>query len=156
LRLRRRGPAAAACAREIVPRRIFMLTGSCLCQAVAYEADAEPAPFVHCHCRTCRKTHGSAFSSVMRVPRSAFRWVRGEALLSAYESSPGKLRRFCSRCGSHIVAERADQPTMMLRMGCLDTAIATHATTHIWRSDAASWYDPKDDATEYPQWAPTS
>jgi hypothetical protein len=37
-----------------------MLTGSCLCQAVAYEVDADPGPFVHCHCRTCRKTHASA------------------------------------------------------------------------------------------------
>ncbi|WP_456756326.1 GFA family protein [Bradyrhizobium sp. USDA 4461] len=57
-----------------------MLTGSCLCQAVAYEVDSAPGSFVHCHCRTCRKTHGSAFSSVMPVARDAFRWIQGRLL----------------------------------------------------------------------------
>ena len=128
-----------------------MLTGSCLCGAVAYEVDAEPAPFVHCHCQTCRKTHGSAFSSVMPVPRAAFRWVRGDELLAAFESSPGKFRRFCTRCGSHIMAERIAQPNVLLRMGCLDTPVSGPARAHIWRSDAASWYDPKDATPELPE-----
>lgn len=125
-----------------------MLTGSCLCGAVAYEVDADPRPIVHCHCETCRKAHGAAFSSVMSVPRAAFRWVRGEAGLGAYESSPGKLRRFCRNCGSQIVAERVAQPNVLLRLGCLDTPIAAEVAAHIWRSDAASWYDPKQVAPE--------
>ena len=58
-----------------------MLTGSCLCGAVAYEADAPVERIVHCHCQTCRKTHGTAFSSVTAVPREKFRWIprRGPA-----------------------------------------------------------------------------
>src|SRR5262249_62260761 len=75
-----------------------MLTGSCLCGSVAYEVDAPTGPIVHCHCTTCRKTHGAAFSTVMPVPRAAFRWLRGEELVSSFESSPGKLRRFCTTC----------------------------------------------------------
>ena len=100
-----------------------MLRGSCLCGAVAYEVDAPAGPIAHCHCRTCRKTHGAAFSTVMPVPRHFFRWLRGKELLSTFESSPGKLRRFCTRCGSHIVAERPNQPNVLLRLGCLDTPI---------------------------------
>ena len=65
-----------------------MLTGSCLCGSVAYEVDADPGPIVHCHCRTCRKTHGSAFSTVTNVPRDRFRWTRGEGLIRGFESSP--------------------------------------------------------------------
>src|SRR5262245_43596332 len=76
-----------------------MLTGSCLCSAVAYEVDAPLERIVHCHCQTCRKTHGTAFSSVAAVPREKFRWVRGREMLAAIESSPGKFRRFCSNCG---------------------------------------------------------
>jgi hypothetical protein len=126
-----------------------MLTGSCLCGSVRYEVDAEPGTFVHCHCQTCRKTHGSAFSSVMPVPRAAFRWTKGEALLSSFESSPEKFRRFCSRCGSHILAERINQPNVLLRMGCIDTPFSNRARAHIWRSDAAAWFDPSDDTPEY-------
>ena len=62
-----------------------MLTGSCLCGAIAYEADAGLTRIVHCHCRTCRKTHGAAFSSVTAVPREAFRWTRGSELLGAFD-----------------------------------------------------------------------
>ncbi len=62
-----------------------MLTGNCLCGSVAYEVDAEPGTIVHCHCRTCRKTHGSAFSTVTNVPRDRFRWIRGEDLLRGFE-----------------------------------------------------------------------
>ena len=128
-----------------------MLTGSCLCGAVAYEADAPLERIVHCHCRTCRKTHGSAFSSVTAVPRTSFRWTRGESLLGAIESSPGKFRRSCSTCGSHVMAERTNQPVVMLRLGGLDTPVGERPEVHIWRSDAATWYDPKRQAPEKPE-----
>jgi hypothetical protein len=128
-----------------------MLNGSCLCGSVAYEVDADIGPIVHCHCRTCRKTHGSAFSTVSPFPRERFRFTKGEDLLGAFESSPGKFRRFCSRCGSHIMAERIAQPVVLLRLGCLDTEITARPRMHIWRSDAASWYDPKDVIPELPE-----
>ncbi len=67
-----------------------MLTGSCLCGNVAYEVNADPGPIVHCHCSTCRTTHGSAFSTVTNVPRDRFRWISGESMLRGFESSPGK------------------------------------------------------------------
>ncbi|MDE2486055.1 MAG: GFA family protein [Alphaproteobacteria bacterium] len=121
-----------------------MLTGSCLCGRTAYEVDADLDVIAHCHCESCRKAHGSAFSSIASVPRDRFRWVRGEAALSAYESSPGKIRRFCSKCGSQLIAERAGQPNVMLRLGCLDTPVKPDRQWHIWRSDAASWYDPSE------------
>jgi hypothetical protein len=132
----------------------LMLTGSCLCGAIAYEADADPARIVHCHCQTCRKAHGAAVSSVTAVPRERFRWTRGSELLGAFESSPGKFRRFCTRCGSHLMAERVAQPVVLLRLGCLDTAIRDRAQVHIWRTDGASWYDPKAAFPELPEGLP--
>jgi hypothetical protein len=128
-----------------------MLSGSCLCGSVVYEVDAPAGPIVHCHCQTCRKAHGSAFSSVTNVPRERFRFVKGEELLRAFESSPGKLRKFCTLCGSHIVAERVNQPTVLVRLGCLDTPIDDRPRAHIWRSDAANWYDPKLELPEFPK-----
>jgi hypothetical protein len=118
---------------------------------VAYEVDAPPGPIVHCHCSTCRKAHGSAFSSVMSVPRERFRWTKDENLLAGFESSPGKFRRFCSPCGSQIFAERVFQPTVLLRLGCLDTELTDRPRYHIWRSDGASWFDPRDMIPEFPR-----
>lgn len=127
-----------------------MLTGTCLCGSVAYEAEGTIDRIVHCHCPTCRKTHGTAFSSVAAVPREAFRWTRGAEQLGAFESSPGKVRHFCSKCGSHIMAERASQPVVLLRLGCLDTGIRGIPQLHIWRSQSAPWYDPKESWPELP------
>lgn len=129
-----------------------MFKGSCLCGAVAYEVDMDPQPMGHCHCETCRKAHSAAFSTVMTVPREAFRWTKGEEQLSGYESSPGKVRKFCKICGSQLVAERADR--MILRAGCIDTKIESRPAAHIWRSDGANWYDPKDELPELPEGIP--
>jgi hypothetical protein len=55
------------------------------------------------------------------------------------------------------VAERPGSGTILLRMGCLDTEIAERPKVHIWRSDAACWFDPKDLLPEWQEGkAPTT
>lgn len=122
-----------------------MIEGSCLCGQVAFEAGELSGPIGHCHCRTCRKAHASAFSTTARVMRDQFRWIRGEALLSSFESSPGKRRHFCSRCGSQLIAEREGQPAVILRMGAVDSGPESGPSGHIWVSDALPWlrYGPE-------------
>lgn len=131
-----------------------MFSGSCLCGDVQYAVDCEPQPYGHCHCRTCRKAHSAAFSTVMSVPASAFRWQAGEAQLSRYESSPGKWRYFCQRCGSQLIAQRDNVDYVLIRVGSVDTELETRPQAHIWREDAANWYDPKDRLPMLPQGVP--
>jgi hypothetical protein len=76
-------------------------------------------------------------------------------MLFSFESSPGKLRRFCSKCGSHIVAERPERGLTLLRLGCLDTPIRSRPLGHIWRSEAAPWYDPTLELPEFAAGFPT-
>ncbi|MEO0439684.1 MAG: GFA family protein [Pseudomonadota bacterium] len=128
-----------------------MLKGSCLCGSVKYEADCDPGIIIHCHCQTCRKAHSAAFSSLMPVARDAFRWTAGEDVLSRFESSPGKNRHFCTRCGSQLIAERQETDIILLRMGCMDTKIAQKPDAHIWRSDAAPWFDPDHKIRQLPE-----
>jgi hypothetical protein len=40
---------------------------------------------------------------------------------------------------------------VLLRLGCLDTPVVDRPQVHIWRSDAASWYDPKAQFPEKPE-----
>lgn len=122
-----------------------MIKGSCLCGEVAFEADELSSPIGHCHCRTCRKAHSSAFATTARARRDQFRWVRGEGLLESFESSPGKRRHFCSRCGSHLIAEWQDQPAVILRMGAVDSGPESGPQGHLWLSDALPWlrYGPE-------------
>jgi len=110
--------------------------------------------FGHCHCRTCRKAHSAAFSTVMTVPESVFKWEQGEKKLSSFESSPGKIRYFCSKCGSQLIANRPSTDTVLVRVGSIDTELSEKPRGHIWCSDGASWYDPEDKLPMLPEGVP--
>jgi len=76
-----------------------MIIGKCLCGKVSYEITDDISDIIHCHCETCHKAHGSAFSSVASVADESFA-LTGKEFLNSYESSPGKLRYFCKNCGT--------------------------------------------------------
>lgn len=117
------------------------MRGSCLCGDVAYECGEPAGPMGHCHCETCRKTHASAFSTTLRVARAGFRWTSGEDRLSFYESSPGKKRFFCPRCGTHLMAAWDHEDQVILRAGAIDGDPGVRPVAHIWTSDKAPWYE---------------
>ena len=79
--------------------------GGCLCGAVRYRVDGEPSMVAVCHCGTCQKNSGSAFSTNVAFPADAVE-ISGDSLVSyeerASEASEPFYRSFCSRCGSPI------------------------------------------------------
>ncbi|WP_231866144.1 MULTISPECIES: GFA family protein [unclassified Alcanivorax] len=87
-----------------------MYTGSCLCGGVTFEIAGELAPIQVCHCQQCRKAQGTALVTNIPVETGKLHWVRGEALLKSYESSPGKQRVFCCECGSPIYSSHEKKP----------------------------------------------
>ncbi|GGF80590.1 hypothetical protein GCM10007301_45890 [Azorhizobium oxalatiphilum] len=123
--------------------------GSCQCKAVRYEVDRLHSDIIQCHCQTCRKTHASDHISTARVLREDFRWLSGEDKLSGYESTPGKIRHFCSVCGSHLMAHWPDQPFVMVRVGTLDEDPGARAVRHIWASHRVPWLADGEDAPYY-------
>ncbi len=128
------------------------MKGSCLCGAVEYEVDQLDMPITHCHCRTCRKAHAAPFASTAGVMREHFRWTRGKEMLKAFESSPGKLRYFCSICGSHVVAERPAQPHVIVRVATLDEDPGLRPEAHIWCSHDVPWLQDAENAGFYDEW----
>lgn len=130
------------------------MKGSCLCGTVEYEIDRLDMPIAHCHCHTCRKAHAAAFASTAGVQREHFRWLRGQDKLSAYESSPGKLRHFCSVCGSHLLAERPAQPHVIVRVATLDEDPGTTPAMHIWCGHDVKWLQDEGELPAYAEWQP--
>ena len=130
-----------------------MIHGSCLCGAIRYQVDRLDMPIVHCHCRTCRKAHAAAFASTAGVQRHHFRWLSGQQRLSTFESSPGKLRHFCSVCGSHLVAERPAQPHVIVRVATLDEDPGMTPTAHIWTSHDVCWLE-HEGVPVHTEWPP--
>ncbi len=52
--------------------------GSCNCGAVRFEIEGKLGPFGFCHCRTCRKASGTAFTANASVKREQVRFLGGE------------------------------------------------------------------------------
>ena|SRR5579884_1818447 len=131
--------------------------GSCLCGGIRYEVDGELGDFGYCHCRSCRKASGSAHGANAPVDRARFHLRSGEELLREYESSPGKYRVFCSRCGSPIYAYvAASRDVLRLRLGSLDTPFAKSPRAHTWVSDKADWEPIDDGLPQFATWADRS
>lgn len=129
------------------------MKGSCLCGAIGYEIDSIDMPIVHCHCHACRKAHAALASPSAGVQRINFRWLKGQDKLSTFESSPGKLRHFCSVCGSHLVAERPSQTHVIVRVATLDQDPSVTPQAHIWTSHDIPWLKYEGVAA-YPEWQP--
>lgn len=133
------------------------MRGSCLCGRIVYSVEKLVSPPRHCSCRTCRKAHAAAFNTSAAVAKSDFRWIDGEALLSAFESSPGKVRSFCSVCGSQLIAERAGSETIALRVATLDDDPMLRPEAHIWMSGEVPWLAYRDGVSSFDEWeAPAS
>jgi len=130
------------------------LKGSCLCGAVRYEIDRLDTPIGFCHCTTCRKAHAAPSAPTARVMREHFHLIAGRDKLSAFESSPGRMRRFCSMCGTHIVAERSDQPHVVLRVATLDDDPDVKPIVHIWTSHDVPWLAEDERLPRFPEWPP--
>ena len=123
-----------------------MLKGSCLCGGVRYEISGKLGPAVHCHCGQCRKASGASFTTNASVPIDDFKFVTGKALVGEFESSPGQLRCFCTRCGSPLIKRNAAKPVeIRIRLGTLDDDPGVQVAAHIFVSSKAPWMPITDD-----------
>ena len=132
-----------------------MYTGGCLCGAVRFEIYAGIRNIVYCHCSQCRKAQGSAFAANGIVDSSQFRIVRGEDKLTAYESTPGQFKYFCSVCGSPILSKRPAAPEQVrVRLGTIESDIHERPQAHIFATSKANWETICPDLPQYPEYEP--
>jgi hypothetical protein len=128
------------------------LTGRCMCGDVRFEVHGKPGPVAYCHCQTCRRANGTAFAANAPVRAHYLKWIAGREGIREYESSPGKFRAFCSRCGSPVYSRRADDPeTFRIRLGTLDGDPGRRAFAHFWVSEKAPWFEITGDLPRHPE-----
>ncbi len=129
-----------------------VLTGSCLCSAVAYELTGPLTQPLNCHCTMCRKAQGAAFRTRARIQAADFRFTRGEELLTYFESSPGNHRGFCSVCGSPILTKFDTTPDVLgLPLGPLDQDPGVKPGFHVFVGSKAPWHEITDELPQFPE-----
>lgn len=117
-------------------------TGGCLCGAVRYEVRGEPYISGLCHCATCRKLTGSAFSATANWRADQFKTT---GALKTYER-----RLFCPTCGSRLFY--LFDGGVEIFLGTLDVA-PNHIppTLEVWTARRESWLPPIHGTTSYAQ-----
>lgn len=122
-------------------------TGGCACGAVRYETDSEPIFENHCQCLECRKVSGTGHSSYLTFPRRADVTITGELSTWRFvgDSGNGKVRAFCSICGTPIYTmfDAAPEP-IAVHAGSLDDPgqFNPQAVTYRVRGPAWDTLDP--------------
>lgn len=116
-------------------------SGGCLCGAVRYSCDAEPAMAGFCQCEDCRRSSGAGHCGHLVAPEAAVE-VRGAT--SGYErpADSGNIvsRHFCPTCGSALFSRNSGMPGMIfLRASSLDDLGAFKPTMVVYASRAAAW-----------------
>ena len=81
-----------------------MMTGSCLCGHIQYEAAGDP-DFPHlCSCEHCQRLSGSPVMSWVDFPADGFEWTGEGGEPTWFNTWPTTQRGFCGQCGSSIAA----------------------------------------------------
>ena len=131
------------------------LKGSCKCGGVQYGYEGEIGIVTVCHCADCRKLQGGGGVLAAPLASEQLHWHGGRELITEFESSPGKKRAFCSRCGTPLYSRRDDAPGVLrLRMGSVDTATEVAPVAHIFCGDLPVWANLDDDLPRYPRHEP--
>ena len=112
--------------------RTDQFEGGCLCGAVRFVAMGQPSSVVWCHCQSCRKHSGAPVSVFAAFDRSAYTVTQGA--ITKCNSSPGRWRGFCARCGSTLTCEGELLPTgeTHFHIGAFDQAARLQPTKHIF------------------------
>ena len=116
-------------------------TGRCQCSAIRYRLTAEPLFTYACHCGSCQKRTGSAFSMGLVVLTDSLQ-VEGELTAWSRVSDKGatNTRYSCAECGNIIYGIGDSAPTFAkLQAGTLDNTRAVRPEVHIWTQNKQAW-----------------
>ncbi len=124
-------------------------SGGCYCGTVRYDLAGDLGVVANCHCRNCRRAHGSAFSTVTLVSNADFRVAAGEESVREYQTGTGS-RFFCGRCGGRLFNRAASMPGLTtLVIATLDEEPTEPPQIHINVESKAPWYEILDGRPEF-------
>jgi hypothetical protein len=72
------------------------------------------------------------------IRRDAYDVIKGE--ITKFNSSPGRWRGFCAKCGSTLTCEGEPQPSEVhVHTGSIDQAARFRPTRHIFPEERLPW-----------------
>ena len=112
--------------------------GHCLCGATGFSFTGPVNWAGHCHCESCRRQTGSAYTTYIGVPRDAVRFTGKPPAI--FTSSPGVERLFCGHCGTPIAFRSNRFPDEIhLFAATLEEPDSVSPEFHVFWRERLSW-----------------
>jgi hypothetical protein len=119
------------------------IDGGCHCGYIAYEAGADPAKAMICHCTDCQTMSGSAFRTVLLTQQGSFKLRSGKLKIYVKTGDSGTARpqSFCPKCGTPIYSTTVGESPKVhsLRLGTVRQRDQFVPKLQVWRRSAQSW-----------------
>lgn len=126
------------------------VVGRCFCKTVQFEIHF-PTDFVsHCHCESCRKSHGAAFVTWSGVPVRQFKYISGESFIKSYNSSPAVKWSFCSACGTSLLYKHEEMPDKIyFTVSNIEGSLDRQPDSHVSYEEHVTWFKVKDELPKF-------
>jgi hypothetical protein len=123
-------------------------SGKCLCGAISYTVDGEPAHSALCWCERCRRSAGATPVGWALFPNDAVT-ITGSPV--SYESTPDTYREFCGTCGTGLFfrSEAIFPGQVDIQIATFDDPDAFPPQAHIQVADAPAWIDRHGDLPRF-------
>lgn len=129
-----------------------MTSGQCLCGDHRFRIGGDLVFMHHCHCGYCRKSQGSAYSTMIGVDEKYLIWdAEGERI--SFDSSETFSRSSCGRCGSPLPMAASGMP-VFVPTGLLDEDFGHRAEAHIFVESKLPWVEIRDDLACFDAYPP--
>ena len=76
---------------------------SCFCGAVKAEVQGEPKAMGYCHCSSCRTWSAGPVNAFTLWEPKAVKVTHGAEHLATFAKTPTSERKFCRKCGGHLM-----------------------------------------------------
>jgi hypothetical protein len=134
----------------IKEKQVNSVKGECFCKSVQFEIHFPTEFASHCHCESCRKSHGAAFVTWSAVHRNQFRFLRGEELLKTYRSSAQLKWSFCGHCGTNMLYHHDGVPEKVyFTVANLTGPLDREPDSHMSFEEKVSWFHPGDELPKF-------
>ena len=110
-------------------------TGTCFCGAVAIEVAGAPEEMGYCHCNSCRIYSGAPLTAFTLWKQANVKITKGAELLGRFAKTDLSHRRFCTKCGGHVMVDHPRLGVTDVRAAIVPT-MAFRPTVHLNYAEA--------------------
>jgi len=123
-------PSCESGGKNIPMEKTVIHHGQCFCGAVKFETSGAPVAMGYCHCDSCRHWSASPLNAFTLWPPASVKVTHGLQFVGSYQKTPRSIRKWCTVCGGHLLAEHPSMGVVDV-YGALLATLAFEGGVHV-------------------------